>query len=85
MPYSDILTAETEPAVNDKERSSEVQSTPVEVGPVAEKEVTPALQPEPLQPAAETLVQEQFGGRCVSVYDSDTITVRLDSSPQELT
>lgn len=83
--YTDILTVGTKPAAGEKEGSAPVQSTPARAGPEAEKEVALAPQPEPQQPAAETSVMEQFGGKCVAVHDGDTITVRLDLSPQKLT
>jgi micrococcal nuclease len=82
--YSDILPAGTNPAVAGKEGPADVQDAPAEAGP-PEKEVAPVPpQAEPQQPSVETPAQEEYG-RCVDVYDGDTITVRLYSSPQELT
>jgi hypothetical protein len=82
--YSDILPARTNPEVAGKEGPADVQDAPAEAVP-PEKEVAPVPpQAEPQQPAVETPYQEEYG-RCVDVYDGDTITVRLNSSPQELT
>lgn len=44
------------------------------------------MQPELQQPeSSSALTREQEGGTCVSVYDGDTITVRLTKSPEKLT
>jgi micrococcal nuclease len=81
--YSDILTAGTNSVVAGKDGPAEVQSAPVEASP-PKKEVASVSQSEPQQPAVETPAKEEYG-RCVDVYDGDTITIRLYSSPQELT
>lgn len=73
--YSDILMAGTNSAVAGKDGPAEVQSAPVEAD-LPKKEVASVSQVEPQQPAVETPAQEEYG-RCVDVYDGDTLTVRL--------
>jgi len=46
---------------------------------------TPSLQTEPQNQEINVSDQAQTNGKCIAVHDGDTITVRLDASPQKLT
>lgn len=95
--YSDMIAPDSGPTIQREVASLAPAPAPVpkvttqnipdggliSLAPVmSQQQEQEAESPAPL-PDAQT--QDSDNGRCVSVYDGDTITVKLDKSPQKLT